>query len=60
MDEIAWAAYQKAVKKSEDTRDTIIELYGEYNRRTVMRAKLDGLITDEEKSALARNCPYRE
>lgn len=57
MDEIAWAAHQRAVKKSEEIRDAIIEIYGEYTSKTVTRARFDKLITAEERMQLECNCP---
>jgi len=58
MDESAWIAYQKLVKKAEGIKESITELYGAYNTKTVFSAKRDGLISDDEWSLLRRNCPY--
>lgn len=58
MDEVAWAHYQAQIKKSEEIKQCIIELYGTYNGQTVTQARRDGLIDLNDKMQLKRNCPY--
>ena len=58
MNESVWAAYQNRLKKLEETKQTIIELYGSYDAYTVRRVLFDGLISSSERMELSRDCPY--
>lgn len=58
MDEMAWMQYQKIVKKAEEMKQCIIDLYGAYNANTVFKARHDGLIDDQDYWTLRHHCPY--